>query len=385
VNAQRVEQLRDVVLWFQQVREDALTIGPGLASQPGAQLEAYLQREPQARCVGAFQHVLDVANRELDHDPLRARELTWFVLRHMDDVGGPTASPVPLLLFKARAWREHANALQATDDLPGAFSAANRASALLATNKACSFDRAVVQMVEAHIAWERGDTTYALTVIRDSTEVFKALRDQRRYVQARIFEGIFEFSRDKRAAAEIFASVLPAAAELHDKRELARVYQNLWQCALELNDDELAQRSYGQADELFAQHHMDAERPLIRWGYGRYLARRGQPERALAEYATASEALRAHGKLLSAAAVELDRVDVLFGTGRVEEAQAICRTLVPRFMTAGILPSAMTALAYLAAHVDSLDSQRIHYVRDFIEGLDEHPEQEFHAPRALTT
>lgn len=127
---------------------------------------------------------------------------------------------------------------------------------------------------------------------------------------------------------------------------------------------------------------MDAERPLIRWGYGRYLARRGHTERALEEYATAREVFVGHGKLLAAAAVELDRVDVLFGTGRVAEAQAICRTLVPAFMTAGIVPQAMTALAYLAAYVDTLNAERIEYVRDFIEGLEEHPEREFRAPSA---
>lgn len=382
MSAPRVEKVRDVLAWFAQVREDALTIGPELAAQPAAELEAYLQRRPQARCVGAFQHVLDVANRELDHQPRRARELTWFVLRHLDEVHGPSASPVPLLLFKARAWREHANALQMTDDLPGAFSAANRASALLGTNKACSFDRAVVQMVEAHIAWERGDATHALTVIRDSVATFDALRDQRRWVQARIFEGMFEFGRDKRAAAEIFASVLPAAAELHDRRELARTYQNLWQCALALNDDNLARRSYAQADELYQQLGMDAERPLIRWGYGRYLAQRGHTEAALAEYDTARDALLAHGKLLSAAAVALDRVDVLFAVGRLAEARAICRSLVPTFMAAGILPQAMTALAYLAAHAETLDADRIKYVRDFFDVLDEHPEEEFCAPHA---
>jgi hypothetical protein len=52
-------------------------------------------------------------------------------------------------------------------------------------------------------------------------------------------------------------------------------------------------------------------------------------------------------------------------------------------MAAGIVPAAMTALAYLAAHVETLDARRIKYVRDFIQSLDERPEQEFRAPQEI--
>lgn len=374
---ERIEQLQGVLAWFANVREEALSVGPELAAQPVDNLETYLSSEPRARTVGAFQHLLDVANRELHHDPRRARALTSFVLDHIHDVNGPEATAVPLLLFKARAWREHANALHATNDLKGALASASHASALLATNGACSFDRAIVQMVEAHIAWERGDIQRALDTIRESCRTFEELRDQKRYVQARVFEGMFEFTYNKRRAAEIFESVLPAAAELRDAREMACLYQNLFQCALELDDHELASRAYAHAKELFAALTMDADMPRIWWGYGRYLARRGKLEEALAEFQSARQAFENHGMALAAAAAALDVVHTLQALGRTPEAQTICRSLVPTFSEAGILPAALTALAILREQADTLKSAMVERVRDFIEGLEQNPYRRF--------
>ena len=383
MNDVQVGELRGVIAWYAQVREDALTVGPEVAAQADDTLDEYVRDHPRARSVGALQHALDVANRELHHAPLRARVLTTFVLRHMEGTTGPEGSDVPLLLFKARAWREHANALQATGDLAGAFEAVHRAAEILKTNGACGFDRAIAQMSEAHIASERGENAYALGVIRETLQTFEESHDLKRSVQARIFEGMFEFRlHNRRRAAQIFASVLPAAAELRSARELALVYNNLWQCALELDDDELARQSYAQAEELFAAYEMDTERPRLRWGYGRYLARRGKQEQALAEFTRARASFEALGMPLAAAAASLDAVHTLHALGRTSEARTLCKSLVPTFLATGILPSAVEALAYLQTHADHLDVEIITRVRDFLERLEEDPQQKFTAPHA---
>jgi tetratricopeptide (TPR) repeat protein len=303
--------------------------------------------------------------------------MTQFVLRHLDDLQGPAGSAVPLLLFKARAWREHANALQAEDDLDGALDAVHHATNLLAANDACTYDHTVIKMNEAHIAWERGNVGDALRIIRESVRTFRELGDEQRWVQARLFEGMFTFTRDKKSAAAIFRDLLPHARELHDPRELARAFNNLLQCALELDDEELARETFASADTLFVELGMDAERPRLRWGHGRYLARHGQLERALSELQTVRADFEVRRINLRAATVSLDIAYVLQGLGRDAEARDLCRKLVTMFAHAGLTENAMTALAYVHDHADSIRPADVEHVRDFLERVETRPQLQF--------
>lgn len=385
MHASRRRQFADILQWFGRSRTEGLLYGPELLDSIPRARRGYFERTPEALSVGTLEYLLDIAHAELDGDPRRARELTAFVLEYADQVTGPEGSRVPLLLFRARAWKEHANALRTKgDDLRGALKSVERAVEILSQNGACRPELANVRMLQALLLQELGDVPAALRIIRESTEEFRLERDMPRYVQAKILEGVFLFESNTRTAADLWEALLSDAARLADPRELARICNNLWIAAVKLNDADLAARYYRLAAELYDEVGMDAEKPRLRWGYARALAQQGNAAASLREYEHVRAEMLAREMIGDAAVAALETVELLHTTGKTVEARALALELLATFERAGMASRVTQALRFLhdRAAEQRINARDVRVVREYFVQLQTDPELQFSPPRS---
>lgn len=375
----RRRQFAEILQWFSKTRTDGLLYGPDLLAMKLPARREFFERTPEALTVGTLEFLLDAAHKDLDDDPPNALELTSFVLDYADLVTGPGASGVPLLLFSGRAYKEHANALRTRGNLPAALTAANRAVQILSQNGACRPELASVRMLQATIQNQMGQRDAALRVIRESASEFQAERDSSRYIQAKILEGVFLFDDRTREAADLWEALLPEAARLQDPREMARICSNLWVAAGKLGDPDLAQRYYKLAAELYDEAGMEAEKPRLRWGYARVLAKQGNPTAALREYEYVRNEMLERRMLADAAQASLETLELLQQLGRGDEAIALAAELLNQFSQRGMAPHAQEAWRFLErrAREKRLNERDVRVVREYYKQIEKRPELEF--------
>jgi len=384
VQAIRRKQFADLLTWFATTRTDGLVYGPALAALTPNARRAFFEGTPEAFSIGTFEYLLDIAHTALDEDPPRARELTTFVLEYSDLLAGPAGTPVPLLLFRGRAWKEHANALKMKGDIKEALQAVERAIGYYAQNGACRAELANARMLQAALQQKLGDTPGALRVIRECAAEFQLEHDASRHVQARIFEGVILFTAGEvREAATLWEELLSDAARLQDPRELARLCNNLWIAAVKLNDPNLAGRYYARAAALADEVGMTSEKPRLRLGYARALAQQGNATAALREFESVRAEFLAYQMTLDAANTDLESIELLHGTGRRAEAQARALALVDTFQRIGIAAKAARALEFLHARAsEQLAMEDVRRVRQYFAQLEQDPDQDFLPPHS---
>src|SRR3954452_6330171 len=126
-------QVTDRVVFLETWRASAEEAGRGYGQEfyelPPSEWHTAMGDEPKYRSYGALVCLVGKVHEDLTQEPVNARELSAVLVAHVDEVETP--DPLYRDLLRGLAWKERANALMVTGDMPLALQAAERAIAIL--------------------------------------------------------------------------------------------------------------------------------------------------------------------------------------------------------------------------------------------------------------
>lgn len=375
-------QFDDILNWRVQSQQPAAERTAALLALSDEELSPAIVNIPDEKLLGVLECLLDTAHDELDREPRRARRYTDLVLSHIGRVQVPPGAEPFIELLHAQAWKEHANALYATGDLPGALIATRRGIGSLGANPAYALERADLELLEAHIHHDQGDWETALARVRACAAQFRAHGDLRRAVRARTTEGGLLYERRHYAEAEnAFRAASDDAERANDEETRVRLANNLGHCAVQRGDYTAASAYFTTALIGFDTLGMEAERQRALWGIASILAKTDHVPEAIAQLNAVQADFLAREMALDAALVALAIVELLVKVDRVALFPSVCKNLVATFEKAGMTGNALTALAYLeeCAHGRTVTVEKVARVRAFVHALADNPSAEFAA------
>lgn len=277
-----------------------------------------------------------------------ARDLTELIVRHVNTVAVPPGCELRRTVLRSNAWRERANALRVTGDLPGALAAAQNAIAVLDSEPAADLELAMARRVHAFVRHQMNETGAPLEIIRGGIEIFRRHGDLAGELRSRNFVGVIQFDHGAYTEARgTFEDALRVAEEIGDHTMQASLHNNIGHCAQLLGDRLNAADHLIAAIRLFDMGGMIAERPHAAWGLAQLAADSGTLDRALMELTSVAADLLGGGMPLEAARVWLDVAELLVLAERHGEAQRLAVELVQRFTAAAAPREALHAFALL--------------------------------------
>jgi tetratricopeptide (TPR) repeat protein len=331
-----------------------------------------------------LKRLLDHARANFESYPAHALEITTVVVEAIEDLDGPDEFRPYLVEFSGDAWREHANALSGRLRPQDAMRASARARELyLQLGGASDAKVALVDLVDATCFHEMGDSDRALTLARGAAKTLRKYKDAVGEMNARIIEGWILYSRGQHdEVRSVWTAAAKDAEKLGNRDALARLHNNIGHLACELGDLEAASDSFERAIKLFEELNMLTERPKVRWGHAKILRSRGRSHEALSEFFKTEAEFLLLGSVGDAALAALATVELLIVLGRSEQAKERASELVVKFGEAGMLPNALTALAFLreCAHIERLSIGNLDHVSKFFRELGRDPLLTFMRP-----
>ena len=153
------------------------------------------------------------------------------------------------------------------------------------------------------------------------------------------------------------------------------VYANIAFCHLALGDRDAAETFHERASAIYADSDLLAERIRIRWIFAQLLVARGDVEDGLANLESAAAEYHAAGMVTHAAAIDLERVEILLGADAWAEAEAIAVRLVNVYQRSGQRLSHVRALSYLrdAVKAAAATPELARYVKGYVAETREQP------------
>ncbi|MEA2238712.1 MAG: MalT-like region [Thermoanaerobaculia bacterium] len=279
------------------------------------------------------------------------------------------------------AWKERANALRYLGRFKDAEAALDRAEdAFLSDRRPEPFDLAIVSYVRATIRAETEQFADAVRLAREAAEEFLVYGDRRRYLSARMVEGVGYYCVDRDAEAlPIFESVVVAARAEGETWILGGALANAASCYTHLHSYEQAAENYEEALAVFTALNVPTESARILWALAAMRVERGDYDEGLEELERARERLTQLDLSNDAALATLDLAGGLMAAGQPDRVPELCRSVAVAFASEGMTRNARKALAFLSEAVSSgsVTPDLVRHVRTYLEKLPIHPNQEF--------
>jgi tetratricopeptide (TPR) repeat protein len=361
-------RLTDVISasgWLRAEEEAGEVYGTQLLAIPTARWRSEMDAEPNFRRYGTLRFVIDAIHEQLCYYPLDARERAAVVVRYIARVD------VPAIEFRVMlgglAWKEYSKALRFAHEYSAAIQAAKRSRRIFSSIPSLACEAAKARLCEALVYREQGHLDLALEIARSCATVFRDFEDAEAFVQARMTEALaLSDAQRPREAMEIFSETAAAAEKRGDKDTLARCIHNVAVCARADGDVAMARRLDQRALELFEELGTTVGRPKIRWNEAMALVAEGRVSTAILELRKARAELLELGMNADAATYQLDIVGLRFERG--EDVTSECADLVDTFTRAGMIQSAIEALAYLReqSRQSKISLTKIRYVREYV-------------------
>jgi tetratricopeptide (TPR) repeat protein len=376
---ENVVSLRFAQEWLEAERLAGETYGPELLALPIREWRPGMKRNTNFRRYGTLKYALDQIHNDILQAPARARERAEVIVGFAEHVDAPLEQQ--RIGLAGLAWREYASALTWVGLFSEATDAAKRSLEFLTKHGSFACDAAKTRLVEALIHRELGNKSIALEMTRACAAVFQLHADAEAYVKARMAESVvLNDSQRYRESMEILLETAEVAERRGDRHTLAICLHNTANCARALGDHETARNLDARSLKLFDQLGATAHRPFIRWTYAMSIASEGHIDAAISELYVAQADLLALGMNSKAAAFGLDILNLRHERG--DDVQLTASQLVEQFTRAGMLQSAIEALAYLRGEAErgTISTTKIRYVREFILEVPKNPGQLFVLP-----
>jgi tetratricopeptide (TPR) repeat protein len=376
-----IENIQSVERLLRKSREEGARHGATLLERPPSAWRAAMRGDPHLRSYGALDFLLEQARAMFEVQPSVAREITAAVLDFVEQVtDAPCASYQTSL--RGKAWKEHANALQAAGDVGQALGAAKRAIEIYGESPGLHFQETCARLVLASVYRDLGNMDEALSIARECAALLLDYGRPSALTMARMIEGCTLFKLQRFAEAlQLFTDIVEQAEQDGDTLTLARGLSNAAECARELGDLPAARDLYPRALAHYARIDAPTEANRTRWGYALSLAAEGRPSSAILElYAVRTAYLRI-GANADAACAMLDIVRIRFDAGA--DVRDLCAELVTTLSAAGLTQNALEALAYLREQAVSgrVTTTKITRVRTFLNESTRTPALLFARPR----
>ncbi|MBV9494568.1 MAG: hypothetical protein JOZ54_10000 [Acidobacteria bacterium] len=333
---------------------------------------------------GVVRILCQTAREFFERDPLHARTLAEHATLVAEAIADDVYPAVITAELRGMAWKECANAFRYLGLFDAANDALNRAERAYRRLPDSSLPLAITGFIRASVFYKSERFEEAAALASTAATEFSRLRQTTRYSHARALEASAFARMGRPAAARDVTLPLLAAAEAENDLPLrARLSANLASYHIELGELQQAGVLLHAALQLYGELDIVTEANRARWLLGRLELRSGRFDTALPQLRRSIDECVARGMLTDAALVLLDVCEALIIAGRrTQEITTHCRDLAARFKAAGMLTSALTALAFLreAASLRQLTPSVVTHVRTFFERLEEHPQLLFVPP-----
>ena len=293
--------------------------------------------------------------------------------------------PNALYDLRGRAWKERANALNRLGEPVAALDAldhAEREYRQVTSNTLGLANVALVRAV-AYLCLERFPE--ADREVQLAEALYERLGDTERRAKAMFLRGnILYESQQIEAASELFQTVLAYGESLDSKEWTAKGSYALANCVLDTGDVENAALLFSKALALFRITGPKTDRIAAEWGMARVLLARSLFKDALHRLNDVRAQLTALGMTDAAGVAALDAIEAMVALEMWKQVGGLARHVFKAFTEAGMLTSALTALAYIqtAAAEQRLTREAVREVRAFVKRVEREPNLLFVPPPA---
>lgn len=341
--------------------------------------EARVGEDPRFRTLAVIRLLCSIANKTHEQQPQYGLQLADTALTICTKLPEPVKSKSAW--FVGTSWKERANALRYLGRFREAEAALDEAEkAFTSDERPEPFDLAIVAYVRASVRAETEQFADAVRLAREAAQQFAIYGDRRRYLAARIIEGLGYYCVDRDCEAlPIFESVVEDARKAGETWILGGALANAASCYTHLRRYEEAVAYYDEAMAVFTTLEVPTEQARIRWALASLAVERGDYDEGIAALESARKSLSRLDLSNDASLCALDLAAGLLAAGRTEGVNDLCRSVALTFASEGMTRSARKALAFLSEAVGSgvVTPDLVRHVRVYLEKLPTHPRLEF--------
>jgi tetratricopeptide (TPR) repeat protein len=380
----------DFAAWMAAEDAEAVELLAPMLAAPGEFVWANVSANPRFHTAGVVRLLCKTAKSFCERKPLIARTLAEQAILIAESIGNDTYPGGTVDELRGTAWKDLANALRFLGSYQAALDALDRADRAFRRVPASVLHRAIVQFVRATVFMKSERLDEAEPLARSSAATFASLGQSARYIDATLLVAAVLTKREENERArKLNLELLSHAEATNDSILEARVSNNLGHIALACHEFDEAIVRYQRSFVLYAQLGATSELIRVRWSQALVILSRDLTSEAVKLLRAVMDDFLREGMLMAAAMVALDLAKPLLAMGgarRRRDVTRMCARLTREFRAAGMLKSAMTAIAYFrealrdpSATPDAIELHRQH-VRRFLEQAEDQPHLHFHAP-----
>jgi tetratricopeptide (TPR) repeat protein len=340
------------------------------ANTPAAWWRTAVMKSPVGRSASTVRQLLERTRTEVRKSPARALELTSLAVEIANEIS-LTDYPCDLVIStRAEAWRDHAYVLQFLGRFPEAIAAVDEAERLQRETALPEYGLGRIKLVRANILTWTDKRPEAIALADEAAKIFLDFGDRVKYATARMTQAVTLHEHGSiREALEIWESIKNEEC-LEELTRILVVY-NLGLAYREVGNTAKAVEHITLATAEYELLGMTAEATRSRWALATTLVSAGKFMPAVALFDRAWKDFEALEMEADAALVALELAETLLVVGEPGRVPQICRTLLDRFIRAGMTSRAITALSYLREVVAIGKAQPpvIRQVREFLREL----------------
>lgn len=285
--------------------------------------------------------------------------------------------------IRGTAWKERANALMLLGDFVDANESLTRAERAYRKLPFPGLGLACVALVRAAVSYQQNRLDEAAVIAGEAERAFAHLGEDPRRMDARFLRASIKFEAQEIAEAiALFHGLLEYAESMHDDVWIARASYAIGDCEVARGHLDEASLRYHRARALLRDSGPCTDRVCTEWGMARVLLRAGKYHDAIRDLRHVVAEFETLGMLTDAALAELDRADALLALGHTKQVAELATRLFHVFTEAGMLTSALTAIAYIkeAAAAGTLTPAGVDAVRTFLRRTRRQPDLLFEPP-----
>ena len=277
--------------------------------------------------------------------------------------------------LRGRAWKERAYALTQLGEPAAALDALDHAAREYAQVPSNLLGLGNVALVRAAAYYYLERFAEADREVQIAEELYERLGDAERRTKALFLRGNVKYeSRELEGAASLFRRVIAYGESEENQEWIASGSYALGNCVLETGDIESAAVLFSTAIGICRRTGQDFL-AYAEWGMARVLLVRGLFTESLRRLVAVHAEFTKRGMVLDAAVAALDAMESMVALRMFKQVGDLSRAVFKTFTDAGMLTSALTALAYIqtAATEQRLTREQVREVRRFVKRVEREP------------
>lgn len=285
--------------------------------------------------------------------------------------------------LRGRAWKERANALNRLGEPTAALDALEHAKREYDQVASNTLGLGNVALVRATAYYYLERLPDADREVRIAEALYERLGDVERRTKAMFLRGnILYEAHQLEAASELFRNVLVHGESIDSQEWIAKGSYALGNCVLDTGDIENASLLFSQALALFRITGPRHDRISAEWGMARVFLARGLFKDSLRRLNDVHAQFTSLGMTIEAGIAGLDAIEAMVALEMWKQIVDLARHVFKTFTEAGMLTSALTALAYIqtAAAEQRLTREAVREVRAFVKRVERQPDLLFVPP-----